>query len=174
MHLWDRLLPQAVLTLNMLRKCHINPLLSAATYMEGQFDFNKTPLAPPGTRIVAYETPSRRATWAPHGVDGYYIGHAPEHYRCYKVYITKTRCERTVETVEFFLEDNPLPFLSSQDVATEAAQRLTHALMNPAPAGPFSQVGDEQQAALKKLAAIFEAALPEHKRISITPPWRLG
>jgi hypothetical protein len=55
----------------------------------GQYDFNRAPLAPPGTRIIAHETPGRRRTWAPHGQDGWYIGPALEHYRCYTVYITK-------------------------------------------------------------------------------------
>jgi hypothetical protein len=58
-------------------------------------------MAPPGTRIIAHETPSRRRTWAPHGQDGWYIGPAMEHYQCYTVYITKTRGDRIVETVDF-------------------------------------------------------------------------
>jgi hypothetical protein len=60
MHLWDRLLPQAVITLNMLRTSRINPKLSAATYIFGQYDFNRAPMAPPGTIIIAHETPNRR------------------------------------------------------------------------------------------------------------------
>jgi hypothetical protein len=91
MHLLDRILPQAVITLNMLRTSRINPKLSAATHLFGQYDFNRAPMAPPGTRIIAHETPGRRRTWAPHGQDGWYIGPALEHYRCYTVYITKTR-----------------------------------------------------------------------------------
>jgi hypothetical protein len=47
MHLWDRLLPQAVITLNMLRTSRINPELSAATHIYGQYDFNRAPVAPP-------------------------------------------------------------------------------------------------------------------------------
>jgi hypothetical protein len=70
MHLRDRLLPQAVMTLNMLRTSIINPKLSAATHIFGQYDFNRAPMAPPGTIIIADETPSRRRTWAPHGQDG--------------------------------------------------------------------------------------------------------
>jgi hypothetical protein len=101
MHLWDILLPQAVITLNMLRTSRINPKLSAATHIYGQYDFNRAPMAPPGTRIIAHEKPNRRQTWAPHGQDGWYIGPALEHYRCYTVYITKTRGERVVETVDF-------------------------------------------------------------------------
>jgi hypothetical protein len=76
MHLWDRLLPQAVITLNMLRTSGINPKISAATYIYGQYDFNRAPMAPPGTIIIAHETPNRRRTWAPHGQDGWYIGPA--------------------------------------------------------------------------------------------------
>jgi hypothetical protein len=107
-------------------------------------------MAPPGTRIIAHETPNRRRTWAPHGQDGWYIGPALEHYRCYTVYITKTRGERVVETADFFPETFKLPFPSAQDLATKAAAELTHALLHPQPAGPFCKVGDEQTLALKR------------------------
>jgi hypothetical protein len=39
-------------------------------------------MAPPGTRIIAHETPNRRRTWAPHGQDGWYISPASEHSGC--------------------------------------------------------------------------------------------
>jgi hypothetical protein len=131
MHLWDRLLPQAVITLNMLRTSRINPKLSAATHIFGQYDFNRAPIAPPGTIIIAHETPSRRRTWAPHGQYGWYIGPALEHYRCYTVYITKKKGERIVETVEFSPEKVTLPFPSAQDYATQVAADLTYALLHP-------------------------------------------
>jgi hypothetical protein len=69
MHLWDRLLPQAVITLNILRISWINPKLSASTHIDGQYDYNRIPMAPPETRIIAHETPNHRRTWAPHGQD---------------------------------------------------------------------------------------------------------
>jgi hypothetical protein len=169
MHLWDRLLPQAVITQNMLRTSRINPKLSAATHIFGQYDFNRAPMAPPGTRIIAHETPSRRKTWAPHGQDGWYIGPALEHYRCYTVYITKTRGDRIVETVDFFPEKITLPFPSSQDLATQAAADLTHALLHPQLAGPFCKVGDEQTIALKRLASIFEGAKQLKAKTILTP-----
>jgi hypothetical protein len=111
MYLWDILLPQEVITLNMLRTSRINPKLSAATHIYGQYDFNRAPMAPPGTTIIAHEIPNRRRTWAPHGQDGWYIGPALEHYRCYMVYITKTRGERIVETVDFFPINSRYHFL---------------------------------------------------------------
>jgi hypothetical protein len=44
MHLWDRLLPQPVITLNMLRTSRINPKLSAVIHIFGQYDFNRAPM----------------------------------------------------------------------------------------------------------------------------------
>jgi hypothetical protein len=169
MHLWDRLLPQAVMTLNMLRTSRISPKLSAATHIFGQYDFNRSPMAPPGTRIIEHEKQSKRRTWAPHGQYGWYIGPALELYRCYKVYITKTRGHRIVETVDFPPEKFTLPFPSSHDLATQAAAELTHALLHLQPAGPFCQVGNEQTIALKQLASIFEGAKQRKSKNTRTP-----
>jgi hypothetical protein len=169
MHLWDRLLPHAVITINMLRTSRINPKLSAATHIFGQYDFNRAPMAPPGTRIIAHETPSRRRSWAPHGQDGWYVGPALEHYRCYTVYITKTRGNRIVETVEISPEKITLPFRSSQELATQVAADLTHALLHPQQTCPFCKVGDEQTIALKKLASIFEGAKQRKSKTILTP-----
>jgi hypothetical protein len=94
--LWDKLLPQATITLNLLRKSRINPRMSAYAQLNGHFDFNRTPLASPGTRIIAHEKSYQRASWDPHGVDGYYLGPALDHYRCYQVHITKTKGTRIV------------------------------------------------------------------------------
>jgi hypothetical protein len=170
MHLWDRILPQAVITLNMLRTSRINPKLSAAKHIFGQHDYNRAPMAPLGTRIIAHETPGRRRTWAPHGQDGWYIGPALEHYRCYTVYITKTRSNRIVETVDFFPHKFKLPLPLSSELATRAAADLTHALLKPQPAGPFCQVGDEQAIALRRLANIFVSAKPKHANTKLAPP----
>jgi hypothetical protein len=125
MHLWDRLLPQAVMTLNMLRTSRINLKLSAATHIFGQYDFNRAPMAPPGTRIISHETPNRRRTWAPHGQDGWYIGPALEHDRCYTVYITKTRGNRIVETVVFFPKKSSYHF-RHPNIWPLRPQRISH------------------------------------------------
>ncbi len=160
LHLWDHLIPQAILTLNLLRPSRLNPRLSAWAQMEGAFDYNKTPVAPPGTKIVAHEKPNQRASWAAHGVDGWYTAPAMEHYRCYKVYITATHGERIVDTIQFFPTQTEMPKLSSADNAMRAAQELTEALQNPAPAAPFAMLGSEKLGALKDLARIFSDALP--------------
>jgi hypothetical protein len=67
MHLWDRLLSHAVITLNMLMASRINPKLSALTHLDGQYDYNMLPMVPPCTISVAHETPSLRRNWLPRG-----------------------------------------------------------------------------------------------------------
>jgi hypothetical protein len=71
--------------------------------------------------------------------------------------------------VEFSSTEVQLPFQSTRDLENEAAKQFTYALVNPQLAGPFTQVGDDQLAALKKLAAFFEGALPTHKQRTATP-----
>jgi hypothetical protein len=99
LYLWDKLIPQANITLNLLHRSRLNPKLSAYAQLHGNFDFNLTPLAPPGTKIVAHNKPDKRNSWDPHGNTGWYTGPTMEHYRCYEVYIPKTQAYRIADTV---------------------------------------------------------------------------
>jgi hypothetical protein len=71
LHLWDRLLPQAEITLNILRTSRLHPQLSAAAHFHGLVDYNKTAFAPPGCKIIANKRPGKCRTWAPHGQHEY-------------------------------------------------------------------------------------------------------
>ena len=59
---WDRLLPQAFITLNLLCTANANPNLSAHSYLFGNFDFNRTLMAPLGSKIVIHQKPSQCAS----------------------------------------------------------------------------------------------------------------
>ena len=67
LHLWCRLVPHAVITLNLMRQSRINPKLIGHAILHGEFNCDATPLAPPGTRVIVHEKPAVRGTWAPHG-----------------------------------------------------------------------------------------------------------
>jgi hypothetical protein len=114
-------------------------------------------MAPSGTRVIAHEKPQQRASWDPHGVDGWYLGPAPDHYLCYRVHINKTKADRIVDTVEFFPANVAMPRTASKDLANIASLELTHALLHPAPAAPFSIIGGAQLEALRQLTAIFNS-----------------
>ena len=64
---WDRLLDQAFLTLNLLRTFRINPNLSAHAFLFGNYNFNATPIAPPGTKVVVHIKVNNRPTWGSRG-----------------------------------------------------------------------------------------------------------
>jgi hypothetical protein len=159
MHLWDIILPQAEITLNLLRTSRLHPQLSDAAHYHGLVDYNKTAFAPPGCKIIAHEKPGKRRAWAPHGQHGYSLGPAMHHYRCQNVYISTTASDRIVDTLEFFPHNYQMPQLSSTDRLLMAAKDMTDAFQNPHPDVPFSSVWDDTIAALTDLAAIFKLKL---------------
>jgi hypothetical protein len=152
---WDRLLPQATLTLNLLRSSRIHPSLSAHASLFGNFDFNRTPLAPPGTRIVAHVSADTRTTFGQHGKVGWYIGPSLEHYRCWKCYFEDTLHERDVLKVDFFPQKIPFPTFSREAYLQQTAEDMLHLfrdkptshLVDPLSFGPpilnaFARVAD--------------------------------
>ena len=79
---WDRLLSQCELTINLLHNSRINPQLSAWSFLFGVHNFNKTPLLPPGTKLVVHEKPSQKSSWSFHDQPGWYVCSSFLHYRC--------------------------------------------------------------------------------------------
>ena len=49
------------------------------------FDYNQTPLAPPGARVLVHENPKQQATWYNNSVGEWYVGPDMKgHYQCYR------------------------------------------------------------------------------------------
>jgi hypothetical protein len=167
---WDRLIKQAVMTLNMCRASRINPKLSAYQQVWGNFDFNKTPLAPPGCKVVVHERPMERGAWACHGVVGYYIGPAMKHYRNYNSYIPETHGIRTTNTIEFFPEKVDMPTTSTTDRLARATEDLTEILQTEHPATPFLQQGTIVNDAIKQLQKIFTPPNREETAMAAPSP----
>ena len=159
MYLWDQVVKQAEITLNLMRQFCLNPKLSAYAQIQGAFNYNGTPLAPPSTCIVAHKKPSQQASWATHGVNRWHIRPALEHYQCHQVYILSTRSECIVDMLEFFLTKSKMPAFSSANAANKAALNLTKALCNPYSAAPFAPISNKWLDAISKLVDIFHDTL---------------
>ena len=80
LQLWDDLLDQAEVSLNLLRTSLINPRLSAYAVLNGNFNFGKTLLAPTGKKALVYTDPTQRKTWEIHAKDAWYVVRAKDHY----------------------------------------------------------------------------------------------
>ena len=68
---WDRIKEQTELTINLLRYSRVNPKPSAWVYLSGNHDFNRVPLAPPGTKVVIHTKPENRGFWEYRGKEGW-------------------------------------------------------------------------------------------------------
>ena len=154
MYLVCRLHAQCHVTLIMLRSSRITPT-SQYNQLEGDFNLNTTLLAPPGTKALIHENPKQQNFWITHGVSGWYLGPALEHYRWYTVYSTNTSAERVSDVVEFFPSHVHMPLPSSIAMTTKAAFELTQALRHPSPAAPLTRCGDAQLRVLEQLQQIF-------------------
>jgi hypothetical protein len=129
------------MTLNMRRPSRINPKLSAYQQVWGNFDFNKTPLAPPGCKVVVHERVMERGAWACHEIVRYYIGLAMNHYRNYNSYIPETRGIQTTNALEFFPEKVEMPATTTPERLARATEDLVATLQQPHPTTPFLQQG---------------------------------
>jgi hypothetical protein len=98
-NLWSDLIEQAEITLNLMRVSTCNPRMSAWEELNGPFDFNRTPMAPPGMRVTVHEKSDSRPSWGVHGKPGYYTGPAVDTYRSYKAHVDDlgTRVTDTLE-----------------------------------------------------------------------------
>ena len=68
LHLWCRLLPHTSITLKLLLQLCMNPKISGYDQLHGEFSYNSTPVAPPGTQVIFHEKSTVRGTWASHVV----------------------------------------------------------------------------------------------------------
>ena len=62
--------PKFLITLNLLRNYRVKPTLSTYAYLFGLNDFNKSPMAPPGTCMIVHNKPVNIISWENHGKIG--------------------------------------------------------------------------------------------------------
>ena len=63
----DQSIPDAEITFNLLWSSHLHPSFSAYASLFVNYDFNRMPLAPPGTRVVSHTAAETHASFACHG-----------------------------------------------------------------------------------------------------------
>ena len=133
----------------------MTPTVSAYAHLYGPHDFNKHPLAPIGCAVQMHEKPNQRKTWAPHAIDGWYVGTSFQHYRAYKIRAKSTKAERISDTV--FIKHRYLtnPTVTPKDAVVKAAKDLTRALQGEIPQN------DESMTALQQLEELFSKKAAE-------------
>ena len=175
LQLWCELLPHAELSLNLLRRARCNSRLSAYAVCHGEFNFDKTPLAPPGTKALVFEPHSTRRSWAPHAKDAWFVGPALQHYQCFRFFIPATKGFTTAQTANFFPSFTTMPTLSNEEFAILTARELVDA-MKKLKKSKSLKIKSAHKEKLLELAKIFNDALPMDKQSTFpkidycTPP----
>ena len=172
---WDRLIDQCNLTINLLRTSRINPNLSAYAYLNGNFDFNAHPLAPPGTKVVIHKKPNDRTSWQYHGTEAWYIGPSLEHYRCFKCFIPATGAIINTDTVKMIPHMVPIPNFTDAIAVQQAIADILHIIKNSSEVNiPKFWKGDAIQQAFQNVADALNQqkhkTTPVHNPPAASPP----
>ena len=114
----------------MLRNARLNPKLSVWAYRFGNFDFNKCPLLPPGTKVTLLANPEIRASWTLQGNQGWYIEPIIKYYKCITCYIRKSAREKITDTVKIIPHDILIPQASLEDHLKRSADDIVHLLQH--------------------------------------------
>ena len=151
-YLWDLLLPQAELTLNLLRQSTVNPRISAWEFFQGPFDFNKTPLGPVGCRVLIHAKPVTRRSWDFRAKAGFYIGPAMDSYRCFRLVKSNTKSQVISDTVKFRHAFCTIPAPTPEDKIIHGLQTIAGALKDTPLPTTITQLD-----AIANLRELFEA-----------------
>jgi hypothetical protein len=140
LYLWDLLLPQAELTLNLLHQAMLNPRISAWEFFQGPFNFNKSPLGPFGCRVLIHAKPATSQSWDFRAKPGFYIGPALDSYCCFKLVKTDTKSQVILDTVKFCHLYSSVPVPSAEDKIIHSLQVVTGAIRGTPPPASVSQL----------------------------------
>jgi hypothetical protein len=127
-YLWDLLLPQAELTLNLLHQAMLNPGISACKFFQGPFDFNKTPLDPVSCCILIHAKPATRQSWDFHMKPDLYIGPTLDSYHCFKLVKSNTKSQVILDTIKIFTRTSP-PLCLPWKIRSHTACKLLQVLI---------------------------------------------
>jgi hypothetical protein len=114
-------------------KPQLTQKISTWEYFNGMFDFNKTPLAPVGCRVLIHTKPAMRRSWDYRAKHGFYIGLALDHYRCYELVKSETKHKVISNTISFRHSYLQIPGVSADDKIINGLQVMAGALQNTPP-----------------------------------------
>jgi hypothetical protein len=156
--LWDRLLPQTEITLNLLRQSKATPTVSAYMHLCRPFDYNKMPLAPMGCAVQVHEKTDKRGTWAYHSFNGWYLSTSPEHYHTHRCHIKATKSEWVSDTINFSHKHITRPTITHADKVMNAITDCAKAIKDIT-----SSNGAEE---MWQLVELTEQAIHQHSAIA--------
>ena len=114
-NLWDILIPQTKITLNLLRQARLNHAKSVWEAFSGPLNYDATPLGPLGCEVISHKKTDTRNSWDFRGEPAWKIGVSLKHYRCQNIIAKGTRAIRVSGTLEFRHHHLTIPTRTPED-----------------------------------------------------------
>ena len=132
-HLWDILIPQTEITLNMLRQARLNHIKSAWEAFAGPLNYDATPLGTLGCEVISHKKTDTRNSWDFRGEPAWNIGVYLKYYRCQNIIAKGTRDTRVSDKLEFRHHHLTIPTRTPADHIIHGVEKHTMAI-NTTPA----------------------------------------
>ena len=164
-NLWDLLIPQTKITLNLLIQARPDHTKSAWEAFAGTLNYDATPLGPLGCEVISHKKTGTRNSWDFHGEPAWNIGVFIYYYRCQNIIAKGTRDTRVSDTLEFRHHHLTIPTRTPADHIIHGVEQLMTAI-NAASAVEC----DNQLAAIQALRQVFHRWLRPTEQLSPNPP----
>jgi hypothetical protein len=169
-NLWDWLLPQTKITINLIQQSNATPNILAYAHLSRPFDYNKMPLAAMGCEAQVHEKTDKHGTWANYSVGRWYLFTSPEHYCLHNCPIKHTKSKQLSDTVQFQHKRITNPSIMHANKVmhalaecAKAIQGMTGKARNSQAAQDLQQIVDATQAHVQTNPHRFEETItPDH------------
>ena len=124
-NLWDLLIPQTELTLNLLRQSTLNPKIYVWECFQGPFDYNATTIGTLVSQVMIHRKTSTRKSWEFRGKEVWSIVVDLDHYQFQSIIPQNTKAEKISNTVDLHHQTITTPVGTSEDRITHGITTLT-------------------------------------------------
>ena len=131
---------QVDISVNIVRVCRQNPRLSAWATCEGDFHFDSTPIAHPGTEMLTQNKPSNRRSWDNNTTKAWYIGPCLKHYRTLKGIVPATGAEQMSDIVRMKHHAIAIQQLTPAERILEATKQLKQTIQQQPQQAPMDKI----------------------------------
>ena len=97
--LWDELIPQVEININMLRQSNFAPTTPEYAYLNGTHDYNCHPYSPLGCAVLLHENPDQHSSWSIISIHCWYTGTSMDNYQKFKTWTKEMKLDRICDTV---------------------------------------------------------------------------
>ena len=143
------------MNLNTLCTSSANPKLLAYAAIFSIHDFNRCPLAPPGTKVIVHEKTDNRRSWSPYVMYDWYIDPSMKNYGYVQCFMPTTSSLHNVYTLAFFPAAIPFPKTETEYYLQLSVGDISAILSKPITQLPLLTYGDTTTSPVESIASLL-------------------